>query len=103
MKKTPVLIVLVCGLGSAGFGQRQQASDGPVVPGRGAEVRWNFDAGSDDALRHSLLKSGDALKGYWRSVPGVSGQALEFDGYTTGITREGKNVPTLGDAFTVSG
>ena len=102
MKMSRVLIVALCVLGIARFGHGQAALDGQRVRAPGGEIRWSFDAASDDALRQALEKSGDELKGYWRLVPGVSGQALEFDGYTTGITREGKNVPSLGDAFTVS-
>src|SRR6185437_11447861 len=33
--------------------------------------------------------------------PGVSGRGLRFDGYTTGVVREGKKAPRLKDAFTV--
>src|ERR1700735_4887858 len=102
MKKSRVLIAVVCGLWTAGLGHGQMDPDGKQPQARGGETRWSFDAVSDDALRQSLAKSDDELKGYWRLVPGVNGQALEFDGYTTGIAREGKNVPTLGDAFTVS-
>jgi hypothetical protein len=102
MNKWRDLLAVLCVLGTAGFGQGQAGSDAPRGQASGGEVRWSFDAVSDDALRQSLAKSGDDLKGYWRVVPGVSGQALEFDGYTTGITREGKSVPALQDAFTVS-
>jgi hypothetical protein len=63
---------------------------------------WSFAGGSDETLRDSLARNGDHLEGSWRRVPGVQGQALEFDGYTTGIWREAKDVPRLGNAFTVS-
>lgn len=63
---------------------------------------WSFDAGSDENLTGSLTANGDHLEGLWRRVPGVNGQALEFDGYTTGIWRDAKKVPGLGNAFTVS-
>lgn len=102
MKRSRVVSVVVFALGMAGTGQGQAGPYGQHSQGQGGEVRWSFDAGSDEALRQSLAKSGDELKGYWRLVPGVSGRALEFDGYTTEVTRSGKNVPALGDAFTVS-
>ncbi len=102
MKQTGMVFVVLYALGTASFGQGQASPEGQHTQDQGGEVRWSFDAGSDDALRQSLAKSHDDLKGFWRLVPGVSGQALEFDGYTTGITREGKNVISLGDAFTVS-
>ncbi|MES2392319.1 MAG: LamG domain-containing protein, partial [Acidobacteriota bacterium] len=64
--------------------------------------RWSFEAASEESLRASLAQSGDTLDGKWRLVPGVRGNAVEFDGYTTGLTREAKKVPALGNAFTVS-
>jgi hypothetical protein len=102
MKKSRTLLIVSCMLGTTEFGLAQTGLGEQSLRTPTGEVRWSFDAASDDDLRQSFEKSGDELKGYWRLVPGVSGQALEFDGYTTGITREGKNVPSLGDAFTVS-
>ena len=61
-------------------------------------IDWSFDEGSGETLSAALAKSGDKLDGMWRLVPGVKGKALEFDGYTTEVSREGKD----GDAFTVS-
>jgi len=67
-----------------------------------AELNWSFDSPSDAALSLSLEKAGDHLQGNWRRVPGVRHEALEFDGYTTGLWRAAKDVPRLGNAFTVS-
>ena len=72
------------------------------TPAQTAALKWSFDEGSDADLKASLARSGDDLEGSWRLVPGVSGKALEFDGYTTSLTREAKNVPDLGNAFAVS-
>jgi hypothetical protein len=72
------------------------------VSSRSVDASWSFDGRSDETLRDSLAQNGDHLEGFWRRVPGVKGQALEFDGYTTGIWREAKDVPKLGNAFTVS-
>ncbi len=80
---------------------RAIAHDQPDQP-QPSGVTWSFDVGPDENLKASLAKSGDDIEGSWRLVPGVKGKALEFDGYTTGLTREGKNVPALGNAFTVS-
>lgn len=74
--------------------QQSQAQSG--------ELKCSFDEGSNETLKANLAKEGDDLEGSWRIVPGVKGQALEFDGYTTEVEREGKNVPALGNAFTVS-
>lgn len=65
-------------------------------------LKWTFDDGTEDTLKTSLANSGDELEGSWRLVPGVRGRALEFDGYTTELSRPGKQVPDLGNAFTVS-
>lgn len=44
----------------------------------------------------------DTISGLYRFVPGVSGKALQFDGYTTHIVRRYKEVPPLAaGAFTV--
>src|ERR1700722_9105103 len=72
------------------------------VPSRSVDASWSFDSGSDEALSDSLARNGDHLEGFWRRVPVAKGQALEFDGYTTGIWREAKDVPRLGNEFTVS-
>jgi hypothetical protein len=66
------------------------------------EIQWSFDEGSSETLKSALAKSGDDLAGSWRLVPGVKGQALEFDGYTTELSRSAKAVPALGNAFTAS-
>jgi hypothetical protein len=65
-------------------------------------IDWSFDEGSRETLSTALAKSGDKLDGMWRLVPGVQGKALEFDGYTTEVSREAKDVHSLGNAFTVS-
>lgn len=65
------------------------------VPSRSVDASWSFDGGSDETLSDSLAKNGDHLDGFWRRMPGVKGQAREFDGYTTGIWREAKDVPKL--------
>jgi hypothetical protein len=66
------------------------------------DIVWSFDE-PDGAIAHDSAGAiDDPIRGFWRRVPGVAGQALEFDGYTTHIAREPKAVPRLGNAFTVS-
>lgn len=72
------------------------------APAQTNEIKWNFDEAPAETLKATLAKSGDDLAGSWRLVPGVKGQALEFDGYTTELSRTVKAVPALGNAFTVS-
>ena len=71
-------------------------------PTSSSDIVWNFDESSGAAAHDSAAGIDDPIQGFWRRVPGVRGQALEFDGYTTGVAREGKAVPALGNAFTVS-
>ena len=73
-----------------------------VVCAQANRITWTFDESPDDILKATLAKSGDDLEGSWRLVPGVKGHALEFDGYTTELSRPGKQVPALGNEFTVS-
>ena len=96
------LVVLPCAAAVLLYGQvpgivrAQSAAPGAAV------ASWSFGGGSDDALRDSLARNGDHLEGSWHRVAAAKGQGLEFDEYTTGIWREAKNVPRLGNAFTVS-
>jgi len=102
MKSRPYcLAILLAGLQLPLCSQRAAAQHEPAAP-QAVSLHWSFDAQTDEALRQAMAQSGDNLQGLWRLVPGVRGEALEFDGYTTGVTREAKNVPALGNAFTVS-
>jgi hypothetical protein len=68
----------------------------------GGDVVWHFNE-PDGAVAHDAAGNlDDRIAGFWRRVPGVDGSALEFDGYTTHVVRVAKNVPRLGNAFTVS-
>jgi len=59
MKKARILLVAVCLLGVARFGNSQARSNGQQAQARGGEVRWSFDAGADEELQQSLKNSGD--------------------------------------------
>jgi hypothetical protein len=71
----------------------QQTSDG---------IFWKFDEPAGSVVRDSAGNIDDRVDGFSRRVPGVAGQALEFDGYSTRIVRDAKSVPHLGDAFSLS-
>jgi hypothetical protein len=66
------------------------------------DVVWTFDQVQGNLAHDCAGNRDDAIQGLWRSVPGVAGKAVEFDGYTTHICRGAKAVPRLGNAFTVS-
>jgi hypothetical protein len=65
------------------------------------DIVWKF-SGQGAVAHDSAENQDDRIAGFWRRVPGVGGDALEFDGYTTHIVRSGKTVPRLGNAFSVS-
>ena len=65
-------------------------------------IVWHFDEGSGAVVHDSSHNIDDPIHGYFLRVPGVSGNALSFDGYTTSIERAAKDVPDVGQAFTVS-
>ncbi len=65
-------------------------------------ISWNFDEAGGPLIHDSRGSMDDRMEGYWDRVPGVEGTALQFDGYTTQIVRAAKNVPDLGNSFTVS-
>ncbi len=53
-------------------------------------AKWSFDG-----------TSADPVSGFHKYVPGVAGQALQFDGYTTHIVRPAKQAPVPVREFTV--
>ena len=65
-------------------------------------ISWNFDESAGLVVHDSLGNLDDRVDGFWSRVPGLPGKALEFDGYSTRIVRVAKNVPPLGDRFSVS-
>jgi hypothetical protein len=70
--------------------------------GQSSGISWNFDEAAGPMVHDSLGKLDDRVEGFWDRVPGVKGSALQFDGYTTRLVRAAKDVPALGNAFTVS-
>ena len=77
----------------AGFAAAQ--TNGPVA-------RWDFDQSRGAETRDSISGIGDSVTGYYIYTPGVSGNALRFDGYTTSVGRDSKRAPAMGDALTVT-
>jgi len=62
---------------------------------------WSFDhveAGhvADDA-DHSI----DTVSGQYSTPPGIAGNALKFDGYTTVVSRKAAGAPVITDAMTI--
>jgi hypothetical protein len=67
----------------------------------GLVARWSFDKNDAHSTHESVSGIDDKIEGFADTVPGISGSGLRFDGYTTGVVREGKNAPKLKNAFTV--
>jgi len=60
---------------------------------------WKLDQVKNGKLIDSASGLEDALSGNSRLVPGVQGQALKFDGFTTLITRKAELAPRLKGDF----
>jgi hypothetical protein len=64
---------------------------------------WSFDDPGDAAVVEQTAKKPAAITGRYASVPGVMGQALKLDGYTTEITLPPASAPKLGPSLTLEG
>jgi hypothetical protein len=77
-----------------------------VSPARAQEegpvARWSFDQPNNSTTRDSVSGTEDQVEGYLLYAPGVTGNALRFDGYTTSVRREAKLAPKMGNALSVS-
>ena len=62
---------------------------------------WPFDGKVVDSVHENISGVDDQINGNFRIVPGISGQAIKFDGYTTVVTREASQAPALDSAFTI--
>jgi hypothetical protein len=78
---------------SGGFAAGQEAK--PVA-------RWGFDESNGARTKDVITGIEDSVSGYYSYVPGVTGNALRFDGYTTSVTRSHKNAPPMAEAISVS-
>lgn len=94
-RSTEAMLVVVAALAASGICNSQ-------VPSASKGIRWDFNESHGALVHDSLGNLDDHVEGYFDMVPGVEGNALHFDGYTTRIVRKAKEVPALGDAFTVS-
>lgn len=71
-----------------------QAIQGPVA-------WWKFNEGSGNVARDSASGTQDAILNNHQWVQGVSGSALKFDGFTTLVSRNPKDLPPLSRHFTI--
>jgi hypothetical protein len=54
--------------------------------GKGQVAHWSFASSEDATPRDSVRGVAGTVNGYYKYVAGVSGDALRFDGYTTGVS-----------------
>lgn len=75
---------------------------GPVLLAQEtARAHWNFDEVKDGKTREIIGPVDDMVTGNFRLVPGLKGQALVMDGYTTCVIRSAAQAPHLGPDFSI--
>jgi hypothetical protein len=62
---------------------------------------WRFEEGQGLLAADSAGKHQDALQGYAAFAPGVRGNGLKFDGFTSRVVRRAAQVPRLTGAFSI--
>ena len=67
----------------------------------GPVARWSFDNVTGPVARDSVAGIDDKVGGFYKSVPGVSGNGLRFDGYTTSVVRKADAAPKIHGSFSV--
>ena len=73
--RVPIVFFACCLLEICAHGQEK----GPIA-------HWSFASNENATPRDSIRAVAGTLSGYYKYVPGVSGDALRFDGYTTGMS-----------------
>ena len=69
---------------------------------KGPIAHWSFASSENAAPRDSVRGVAGTVNGYYKYVAGVSGDALRFDGYTTGMTFPSPDASGVGrTGFTV--
>src|SRR5258708_595798 len=66
-------------------------------------AQWSFEETSPNTARDSASGCNDTIIGFSKRVTGAAGQALRFDGYTTGLERPAADAPKPSDAVTFEG
>jgi len=61
---------------------------------------WKFDKTVDNKTIEEMSGIQDSIYGYFKTVGGVSGNCLKYDGYTTRVIRKVSELNTLSDEIT---
>jgi hypothetical protein len=72
-----------------------------VAADRGPVAWWKFDEGRGRVAVDGVSEKEDAIGHRFWYLPGVSGTAVKFDGFTTRIVRKAADAPRLTDDFTI--
>ncbi len=72
-----------------------------IPPAQGPVAWWPLDTVEEETSPDWAGGHRDRLEGLHRIAPGVVGQAVVFDGYTTVLTRTAATAPLLSNAFTL--
>jgi hypothetical protein len=90
MWNTILLFLIVLEFGNFAYGQE-------FTP----KLAWDFSRIENRSAIE--LKSGivDTLEGYFKSAPGIHGNGLRLDGFTTRLIHSGRNLQAPGDELTV--
>lgn len=83
--------ILIAAVAAPAF---SQANNGPVA-------WWKFNEARGNTTVDSVSGIQDNISNHHAWVQGVSGSALKFDGFTTLVSRDPKNVPHLSSDFTI--
>ena len=62
---------------------------------------WKFNEGSGDIARDEVSGVNDRILNHHQWIKGVSETGLKFDGFTTLVERDAKDVPKVGPQFTI--
>ena len=66
-----------------------------------AVAKWSFNESVGVITRNSSGNADDKINGFFKRVPGVSGNALRFDGDSTSVIEPGKTLPEESKAFSI--
>ena len=72
-----------------------------VAQDQGPVALWSFDSANGAVVRDAVNGTEDKVGGFCKYVPGVSGNGLRFDGYTTSVVRKAQSAPKLWSSFSV--
>lgn len=64
-------------------------------------MQWSFEQIQDGQCVEPATGIRDSIEGNFEDAPGISGRALRFDGFTTRVVREGKDLRVPGAELTI--